>query len=265
MQHASLAGRVVVLARQDGAAAPLKSALETLGAAVRVVPTTQQIRVTETGKIARALGQENAYSHIAFSSPTAVRFFLEVAAELATAAAGWRTVRVAAIGPGTARALAEAGLEPAVTSSGGGGAALARLLLEEEKLGPSHRVLLPQSKIARPELRAQLEAAGVAVDAIAVYDTVPVEPATIQPFLQWLAGGHTPDGITFASPSALEAFLQLTGTRGRELLENRGVGIVSIGATTSKAIVEAGLRVAAEAAEPTTEGMVQAVVRALES
>ena len=259
----SLAGHVVVITRRDDAAAPLESALAALGATVRVVPTTQQVRLTETDEIARALRQESGYSHIVFSSPMAVRFFLESAAEIETAAAAWRAARIAAVGPGTASALEEAGLEPAVTSSSGGGRELARILLEEEKLGPGHRVLLAQSRIARPELRSKLEAAGVAVAAIVVYDTIPVKRATIQPFLQWLAEGHTPDGITFASPSALDAFLELTGKRGRELLESPRVGIVSIGATTSSAIGKEGLRVAAEAAEPTTEGLVAAIVRAL--
>jgi len=258
-----LSGRVVVITRRAAAAARLRSALVDLGATVKVVPTTQQIRVRDTAAIDRAIRAETGYTHIAFTSPLAVRFFLEITAALGAATAPWRAARIAAVGPGTMSTLEEAGLKPAITSSSGGGEALARILLEDEKLGSGHRVLLPQSRIARPELRSRLEEAGVEVEAIAVYDTVPVKQATIKPFLQWLAEGHTPAGITFASPSALDAFLELTGKRGRELLANPSVGVVSIGATTSQAIGKEGLRVAAEAMEPTTEGLVEATVRAL--
>jgi uroporphyrinogen-III synthase len=171
-------------------------------------------------------------------------------------------VKVGAVGPATAERLAEVGL-PADVVASGGGIELARALIEEAGLAPGSRVLLPQSDIARPELEEILVEAGAAVDAVAIYSTVPAGPQEAAPFLDALSRGERVDAVTFASPSAVRAFLEITGERGRRLLESPEVKLVAIGPTTAGALDDEGLAVAAQARSPSAEGLAEAVVRAL--
>ena len=255
--------RTVALTRSEQNADELAKALEGLGALVLIVPTIRHVEGGDAAVLERVFREKNSYSHLLFTSPVAVRFFCEASSRQGISAAAWQAVRIAAVGPRTARSLEEAGLPPHLTAEGNGGKALARELLEKELLGPGSRVLLPQSAIARPELREILEAAGVAVDPVVIYDTLPERPEKLEPFFQALDQGQAPDAILFTSPSTLKAFLELSGEKGAAALRHARMHIVSIGPTTSEAIRSERLKVAAEAKSPTVEGLVDAVLRSL--
>ena len=139
---------------------------------------------------------------------------------------------VAAIGPGTAAALAEGGVEaalvPQVSTQEG-------LLAELPR--PPGRVLFAGAERARPLLAQELGA-----DVVPLYRTVGLRP------------DPPPDGdlVVLASASAAEA----SGALGLEL------PVVSIGPETTRAAEAAGLRVAAEAQPHDLDGLVEAVSRA---
>jgi uroporphyrinogen-III synthase len=150
------------------------------------------------------------------------------AAELARRRRGTLS-RVAAVGPGTAEALAEYGIRvdlvPAVSTQEG--------LVAELPRRPG-RVLFAGAEGARPYL---VEALGA--DFVPLYRTVALEPV------------DTPEGdvVVLASASAARAF----GALGRD------VPAVSIGPQTTRAAVESGLRVVAEASTHDLDGLVAAV------
>ena len=125
-------------------------------------------------------------------------------------------------------------------------------------------MLLPRSSIARPELEKILAEAGVRIQALVIYSTVPDDPGRVRSFLEDIARGSPPEAIIIASPSALSAFLALGGESGRGLLASGRMQIISIGPTTSEAIREAGFRVSAEAASPSAEALAEATLRALQ-
>lgn len=157
------------------------------------------------------------------------------AAELARRAAG-PLPRVAAIGPGTAAALAERGIEaalvPGISTQEGLVAAFPR---------PAGRVLFAGAEGAR---RVVVEELGA--DFVALYRTVEAQPVALP----------AAELAVVASPSAaraLAAALQVPGSPPAPL-------VVSIGPQTSAAVREAGLSVAAEARTHDLEGLVAAVV-----
>lgn len=257
-----LSGRRVLLTRDPERARETREALETLGARVLVIPTTRHIACEEGRAFLRALERPQGYTHLVFTSQTAVRFFVEACSETEPGVAAWSPLRLAAVGPATAKALRALGWEPQVISSGGG-EELARVLIRNERLGSDSRVLIPQSARARPELRESLEKEGVPTEAIAFYDTVPEDPSRLLVLLEsaWREG--RPDVVLFASPSAFDAFLNLPGDRFRVALREMNPRIVSIGRTTSSAIRARGYPVCGEATTPTVEGMVAVVERVL--
>ena len=257
-----LTGRRVLIARSAEKAGELQAALQALGANCSVLPVIRHEAVPRLDALRTAIGQREAYSHVVFTSQTAVRYFAEGTAALGAPVATWRQARVAAVGGKTASALREAGLEPALIAEGGA-ASLARDLLEKEGLGPGSRILLPRSSIGRPDLPEALEAAGVIVDAVTLYDTVPEATSKAGPLLAEAFARGAPDALIFSSPSAFSAFLHLAGAGEQEALRNGQARIVSIGSTTSDAIRKQGFEVAAEAASPTAAELARATVRAV--
>jgi uroporphyrinogen-III synthase len=136
---------------------------------------------------------------------------------------------VAAIGPGTAAALAEEGVEaalvPAVSTQEGLLAALPR---------PAGRVLFAGAERARPLLAGELNA-----DVVPLYRTTALRPDPL------------PEGdlVVLASASAAEAFAVL----GLEL------PAVSIGPETTRAAEATGTDVVVEAQPHDLDGLVEAV------
>lgn len=235
-----LDGRTIVIARSEERAEGLRLALEALGATVLVLPVTRHRPLPLDGEGRRAIEERLTYSHAAFASQNAVQFFFEACRRLGVDAGAWRGVRIAAVGPRTAQELESVGLRAHVIADGGA-AALARKLLDEEGPARLKRILLPQSAIARPELRAALERAHVPVVPLPVYTTLTEEPDRIAHPLELLWSARSIDSVYFASPSGVDAFLSLTGDRGKELLTRSRVRILAIGSTTAHALANRGL------------------------
>jgi uroporphyrinogen III methyltransferase/synthase len=161
--------------------------------------------------------------------------------------------RIAAIGPETARSLAEAGLQVDFVPTRG----ISEGLLEEfPELLSGRRVVIPRAREGREVLVEGLRAAGAEVVVLPVYETVP--DAHGQSAFSAAAAMGRIDAITFASPSAIRAFV---GHSERSL--GRDSCIVCIGPVTAEAANKQGLTVRAVAAEPTPDAVAAAVVRAI--
>ena len=168
-------------------------------------------------------------------------------------------LRVAAVGPATARAWTElTGAAPDLVARG----SAAALLEEPELAGPlpapnaARRVLLPASALADPALADGLRRAGWEVEQVVAYTTVTADAHDLPPNLDraWAAGGV--DAVVLTAPSTTRAVLELFGP------PPQGTGLVAIGATTAAATRELGLTVAAVAPSPTSEGVLQATIDA---
>lgn len=244
----TLAGRRVVVTRAAAQAAPLSEALETRGARVIAFPTIVIEPARDAEPVRRAVASLEAYAWIVFTSTNAVRYFVD---HLTTRPGGRVPpgVHVAAVGSGTAEALAERQIRVDAIPEVFRGARIA------EALGDlaGRRVLLPRADIGRTETPETLRAAGALVDTVTVYHTVPA--AADAAGLAALEAGV--DAVTFTSPSTFTNFTALLGARARPLLD--GVVLASIGPVTSAAIRDAGLPVHVEPAEHTMSGLVDAL------
>jgi uroporphyrinogen-III synthase len=198
--------------------------------------------------VRRAIASLEAYGWIVFTSANAVRFF----ADQLAARPGGRLppgVHVAAVGSGTAEALAERHMRVDAVPDEFLGSRIAAALGDLT----GRRVLLPRADLGRPETPEALRAAGALVDDVTVYHTVPAAPDPAG-LARLVAGVHA---VTFTSPSTFTNFLALVGARVRDVLA--GAAVASIGPVTSAAIRDAGYPVHVEPAEHTMAGLVDAL------
>ena len=158
-------------------------------------------------------------------------------------------VRVAAIGPGTARAAAEAGLPVDLVPERSVAEGLVEAFGTPSADGGSGRVVLARAEAARAALPDGLRAAGWEVDDVAAYRTVTQE-LTAEQRRQVAAA----DGVVFTSSSTVDRLVDAVGTDAVPPL------VVSIGPATSATAASYDLAITVEAANHTIKGAVEALI-----
>jgi uroporphyrinogen III methyltransferase / synthase len=236
-EHRPLSGRGVVVTRARAQAGRLAARLRELGADVVEAPAirTEPLPVDPPDL--------SGYDLLCVTSPNgAERLLAEV--RDARALAG---PTVAAIGPGTARALRAGGIEPDVVPE----RAVAESLVEALREVPVARALIARAEEARDVLPDALRDRGAQVDVLALYRTVaePLDDATREAALR-------ADFVTFTSASSVRSFLAAASGAPPS------ARLVSIGPATSAALREQGLEPHVEAAVHTPDGLVDALLAA---
>ncbi len=231
-----LYGRTVAVTRARAQASELAARLRALGAEVVEAPA---IRIEPLAVEVPDLG---GYDLVCLTSPNGVRLLFDRLDGDARAFAG---KTVAAIGPGTARALRERGIEPDVIPE----RSVAESLLSALDGVPARRALVARAREARDVLPDGLRERGIEVDVLALYETV-AEPLGDEA----LAAARDADFVTFTSSSTVRFFLE--AARGER---PRG-RIVSIGPVTSATLREHGLEPDVEATEYDVDGLVRALL-----
>lgn len=230
----------VLLLRTPRPDDPYEAALRRAGFEVRSLPV---LRFEYIGQelLRAALAAEERYAGLVVTSPRAVR-----ALERVGVPAAWTRKRAFAVGPRTAEALAGLGL--VVDGEEAGSAArLAPFIIAQEVPGC---LLVLSGDRRREELPAALTAAGVCLEELTVYRTLPEPTAAVD------TGGTFPEAaIVFFSPSGVEAFIDAGGDVRRR-------PAVAIGPTTAASLRAAEAAPLAVAPRPDPAGVV-AAVRAL--
>jgi uroporphyrinogen III methyltransferase/synthase len=228
-----LFGRRVVVTRARAQASSLVEKLRALGAETIELPTIEIAGEPLDGLVPAS------YDWVAFTSVNAVE---RVLAGLRDARA-FGSAQVAAVGPGTAAALAARGIVADLVPA----SAVAEALVEAFPAGAG-RVLLPQAAAARPVLADGLRAKGWTVDVVEAYRTIPARPSD-----DALAAAAKADAIAFTSSSTVTSWLAL----GAPLV------VACIGPVTAATAAEHGVPVTVVATEHTVDGLVDALVAAL--
>lgn len=235
-----LAGRRVAVTRARAQVSGLAARLRELGAQVIEAPA---IRIAPIDGPAPDLGR---YDLVCLTSPNGVRILFERLEAAGLDARAFAGVRVAAIGPGTARALSLHGLRADVIPE----RFVAEGLVEALAAVPVSRALIARAAEARDVLPEALRERGAMVDILPLYRTVAesLSPAERE------ALGEV-DYVTFTSSSTVRYFFQAAG----EALAP-GARLVSIGPVTSDTLRERGREPDVEASTHDLAGLVQALV-----
>ena len=217
-----------MVTRAEGQSGALEDALYALGLDVVAVP------LTRVEAVAGDLPERRPGDVIAFTSANAARALGD------RAALGWLDgAEVVAVGPATAAALRDLGVEPTMIPAKATGAGLA------EALGPGRRVLHPRAVEALESLREGVEGRGGEYVPAPVYRVAPIPEAALA-----VAAALPVDVIPLLSPSAARALVAL----GLDLGAAR---VVVIGPTTAAACAALGLTVAAVAKEASAAGLAE--------
>jgi uroporphyrinogen-III synthase len=252
-----LAGKRIVVTRAPEQAQELTRALESLGAEVLPFPTVQFVPPEDMRELDKQLANLRGFEAILFFSKNAVRYFSRVLYELGIKcyADGSSKPMVAAVGPGTAREAEANGFHVDIVAREHTGHGLVRELGDRIK---DRNVLIPRGDLADDAVLDELRAAGARVTQVVVYRNVTPEKSDPAIAAQILHGDA--DALIFASPSAFHNFSKILG--GADLLRlSARTQFAAIGPTTTRALRDAGIRVEIEAAEASSAGIADALVK----
>jgi hydroxymethylbilane synthase len=251
-QNGVLEGRRVVVTRARAEAEPLCERLAALGAIPICAPAIKIEPVDDLHPLDDAIAGIAAFDWVVFTSTEAVEIFRQRWTRAGKTPADLRGVKVAAVGPVTARALAAWGAQPDFVPDEFAGDALA------EGLGivAGHRLLLPRAEIARHETVEIFERRGATVVVLPIYRTVAAEiDATV---IEDIRRGV--DAVLFTSGSTVQHFMNNMRQHDPGFGFPAHARIICIGPVTAGAAREAGLRVDSVAQVHTTEGLVDSLV-----
>ncbi len=234
-----LFGQKVVVTRSREQSSELGRRFEALGAEVAVFSTIR-IRPVKVKPI-----RIKGFTHVAFTSRTAVEYFFPNLAGDARSLAG--TV-VCAVGDQTARALAERGVKPDLVAAEFTSRSLARELAGKGVKGA--HVFHPGADKMNPDFEKLLSRCGARVTNLVLYRIDKVAPENVEAI-------EDADWITFASAQTVRNFMEAVGSRRIR------AKIACIGPITAKAARRCGLRVAVVPRTFTFDALIQAIVKSV--
>ena len=238
-----LSGKRILVTRPRAQAADLGDKLLALGAQPILFPTIEIAPLDDYSSLDRAIASLKEYHWIIFTSANGVAAFWNRLNDRLPP-----QIKVAAIGPATARALQENGARAELIPD----EYVAEAILEKIGDVKDQWILLPRADIAREALATELSNRGAIVHEIAVYRTLPTAPDSNG--LAELQRGV--DVITFTSSSTVRNFVALVG---QDIILPNAL-IACIGPITAQSAREVGLRVNVMAKEYTIAGLVAALV-----
>ncbi|MXW57720.1 MAG: uroporphyrinogen-III C-methyltransferase [Acidimicrobiia bacterium] len=243
-ENRPLFGRRIVVTRARPQAAALATELRRRGAEAVELPTIAFEAPKDLDRLVRAAAEVGRYDWVVFTSPTGVNRFFEHLRD----ARSLGEARVAAIGPGTAAALADRNVAADLIPEQYVAEALLEALADEVGSDWPGRVLIPRAETARDVLPEGLVAAGWDVDVVPAYRTV--SPAPDPAAAALLADAEV---ITFTSSSTVTNFVDTYGVDAVPKV------VATIGPVTSATARSRGLEVTVEATEHTVDGLITAL------
>lgn len=248
LERRPLHGRRVIVTRARAQASGLAATLRDLGAEVVELPAIRIEPRIETEEVRKTVASLNDYALVCLTSPNGVRLLFEAMQAAGCDARALAGATVAAIGPGSARALAKRGIVADVVPERFVAEALVEALAGIEVEG--RRVLIARAAEARDVLPDALRKRGAEVDVVALYETVREQPEPKQ-----VEAAQSADYVTFTSSSTVTNLTEALGDHFPTAAR-----VVSIGPVTSEAARAAGLRVDAEAERHDIDGLIAALL-----
>jgi uroporphyrinogen III methyltransferase/synthase len=253
-----LFGRRIVVTRRTGQAETFAARLAELGADVLAVPTIKLARPTECDALIDCLLELNAYEWFVFTSANGVTEFFDIFFKRFQDLRDLGGARIAAVGPATAAKLHELHLQVDLTPAEFTGRKIAEAFVKYQNI-ENVKICLLRAEAANRDLPDALQEMGAIVDDIAIYKTVAETEDRTGAAARLQAEGA--DWVTFTSSSTVEHFNARFDLPGL-VKKFPGLKIASIGPETTRALAALKLKPAFEAKLHTTEGLIDALLKA---
>jgi uroporphyrinogen-III synthase len=271
----------ILITRAAHQTSALADQLRALGADPILIPAIELADPTTFAPLDAALAHLDRFHWLLFTSANAVEAFHRRLTSTRTEVSGtptkpgapglasetWvglpQTLRLAAIGSATARALEAAGLHADLLPPQAIAESLADALLPHalQPDGTPTRFLLLRAEIARNHLPDTLRAAGAEVTIAPVYRNVVPSDSIAAIRELFSTRENWPAAITFTSSSTATNLLALLEASGLSLPQE--IQRLSIGPITSQTLRDLNLPPHAEASEPNLPSIVAEVVKCL--
>lgn len=244
-----LFGQTVLVTRPTNQADAMAERLHELGAEVLYQPAIEIGPPSDWAPVDRAIEKLDEFDWLVLSSRNGVEYFLN---RLRQSGRDWRAlggVKLAAIGPATAAALAERDLDVDVHPNEYRAEALAAELAPQAH---GKRMLLLRASRGREVLSELLTGADAQVEQVIVYSSTDVAKPD-DAVMQAINSGHI-DWVTATSSSAARSLAHLFGDA---LAKTK---LVAISPLTGEVLTELGYPPAAVAEEFTGDGVIEAIL-----
>jgi uroporphyrinogen-III synthase len=242
----SLAGQRILTTRPQAQSEALGALLVAADAEVVVLPLLEVcgLRTDELPINLKKIEQKQ-YDTLLFTSANAVRFFLAQASELGYAATFLKAQQIYALGRQTQEELNRFDCASYCDERVRSSEDFLRMLIDTfaPALAGQH-FLWPRALRVRDVLAQGLRAQGAQCSECVVYETLAIKPEEALP--------ERLDWIIFASPSAVDAFVDAFGTFPK-------VHYACIGEVSARRLQEEGVSCQALAKAPSNEGLVAAI------
>jgi len=247
-----LFGRKILVTRARSQSASFVSNLLSKGAMVLASPMIDIVPIDQNLAFDQSIDDLADYDWVVFTSTNSVMIFYRKLREKGKDSRSFGHVKICAVGKKTTEALHQVGIFPDFVPSESSGATIAK----EIKNIAHQRILVPRSRIGRPELLDGLRERQAIVDDIPIYDTVKVEREEQNEMLEKLKKGDI-DMVTFTSSSTAENFFTILD-EPRSAMKN--VRIAVIGQSTARAVMTHGLKCDIIADQPLIENLTDNIV-----
>ena len=256
----------VLVTRSSRQASELADRLRALGLQPVLLPAIETVEPSSFAVLDHALANLESFHWLLFTSANGVDAFAQrrhARSETPATISPECKLRVAAIGPATARALEVIGVIPDLLPPQAVAESLTTALLPfaRQPDGSATRFLLVRAEEGREHLPEVLRVSGAEVTVAPAYRTVVPEGSVAR--LRHLFSGseELPEAITFTSSSTARNLLGLCEAAGVPLPAT--ALRISIGPITTGTLRELGWPPHAEAAEATVAALAEAVRQAI--
>lgn len=255
-----LLGRTIAVTRAREQASGLIARLADLGARVLECPAITIEPLPDYSDCDSVIANLANYGWLVFTSVNGVKYFWQRLRQAGKDSRSLGKCRVAAIGPATAEALSQVGIQADLEPDSYVAEALAAELIRREgdKL-KGMRILLPRALKARSVLPDELAGAGAVVDVLPVYQAMPAKGAIAE--VRELMNQGKLDCVAFASSSTVGNFLDFVPASA--LAAHPETLLAAIGPITAATLEKYGLEARIQPEKFTIPALVEAMIAKL--
>ncbi|MFY4774701.1 uroporphyrinogen-III synthase [Metabacillus sp. RGM 3146] len=237
IEKSPLQGKVVLITRAREQAVPFAREVEAKGGTAVIIPLLSFEPPANAEEINQELRKLEDYQWLVFTSANGVRYFFSHLEKAQGNRLIPETLKVAAVGKKTARKLQEYGVRADLLPEEYTAEKLSEAM--KKSLGTQEHVLIIRGNRSREILAGELTSNSFSVKELMVYHTI-LNTEAEQELRTLLESGRL-DYAAFASPSAVDGFMQVIKQHGIDL-KRMNVQYVCIGPITEEALAVYGIK-----------------------